>query len=63
MNLKIELEPRVDPVKQIRHAPLYKLILKELKIIKQYLKANLKKGFIVPSSSSFAFLILIAYTG
>jgi hypothetical protein len=63
VDLKIELEPGVDPVKQIRHASLYKLILEELKVVKQYLEANLEKGFIVPSSSLFAFPILIAYTG
>jgi hypothetical protein len=63
VDLKIKLEPRADLVKQIRHAPLYKLTLKELKAVKQYLKANLEKSFIVPSSSLFASPILIAYTG
>jgi hypothetical protein len=63
VDLKIKLEPGVDPVKQIRHAPLYKLTLKELEAVKQYLEANLEKGFIVPSSSPFASPILIAHTG
>jgi hypothetical protein len=63
VDLKIELEPRVNPVKQIRYAPLYKLILEELEAVKQYLKANLEKSFIVPSSSPFASPILIAYIG
>jgi hypothetical protein len=62
-DLKIKLEPRANLVKQIRHAPLYKLTLEKLKAVKQYLKANLEKGFIVPSSSPFASPILIAHTG
>jgi hypothetical protein len=63
VDLKIELEPGADPVKQIGHAPLYKLTLEELEAVKQYLEANLEKGFIVPSSSPFASPILIAHTG
>jgi hypothetical protein len=63
VDLKIKLESGVNPVKQIRYTSLYKLILKELKAVKQYLKANLEKGFIVPSSSPFASPILIAYIG
>jgi hypothetical protein len=63
IDLKIKLEPGADLVKQIRHAPLYKLTFKKLEAVKQYLKANLEKGFIMPSSSPFAFPILIAYIG
>jgi hypothetical protein len=63
VDLKIKLEPRVNLVKQIRHAFLYKLTLKKLEAVKQYLEANLEKGFIMPSSNPFASPILIAYTG
>jgi hypothetical protein len=63
VNLKIKLESRVNLIKQIGHASLYKLILKKLKAVKQYLKANLEKSFIVPSSSLFASPILIAHIG
>jgi hypothetical protein len=34
IDLKIKLEPGADLVKQIRHAPLYKLTLKKLKAVK-----------------------------
>jgi hypothetical protein len=63
MDLKIKLESRVNLVKQIRYTSLYKLTLEELKTVKQYLEANLEKGFIMPSSSPFASPILIAHIG
>ncbi|MGH7238909.1 MAG: reverse transcriptase family protein, partial [Candidatus Saccharimonadales bacterium] len=37
--------------------------LEELEAVKTYLEANLQKGFIVPSSASFASPILIAHSG
>lgn len=60
VDYRIELEPGVDPAKDIGHAPLYKMSLEELEAVKQYLEANLRKGFIVPSAAPFASPVLVA---
>ncbi|MGH7240355.1 MAG: hypothetical protein ACREHG_09890, partial [Candidatus Saccharimonadales bacterium] len=63
IDFKLELEEGKDPVKEVGHAPLYKMNLEELEAVKTYLEANLQKGFIVPSSAPFASPILIAHSG
>ena len=63
MNYKVYLEPGSDPVRDIGHAPLYKINLEELEAVKAYLEANLEKGFIVSSLAPFASPILIAHNG
>ncbi|KAL1973423.1 hypothetical protein VTN31DRAFT_6058 [Thermomyces dupontii] len=60
VDYRIELEPGADPVKDIGHAPLYKMSLEELEAVKKYLEANLSKGFIVPSAAPFASPVLVA---
>jgi hypothetical protein len=42
----------------LTYSPLYKMSLKELETLKQYLMDNLKKGFIEPSQSPFAAPVL-----
>ncbi len=44
-NYKIILEAKNN----LKYSPLYKIIAKELKTIKQYLVNNLNKSFIAPS--------------
>ena len=44
--------------KALRYTPLYKMSIPELETTKQYLKDNLSKGFIEPSSAPYAAPIL-----
>jgi len=60
VDYRIDLEPGTDAVRDIGHAPLYKMSLEELEAVKQYLEANLSKGFIVPSAAPFASPVLVA---
>ena len=39
-------------------SPLYSMSLKQLKLVKAYLKDHLKKGFIVPSDALYASPVL-----
>ena len=39
-------------------SPLYSMSLKQLELVKAYLKDHLKKGFIVPSNTSYASPVL-----
>jgi hypothetical protein len=51
---KIEL----TQANNLSYSPLYQMTTKELFAVKEYLLKNLHKGFIVPSSSSFACPVL-----
>jgi hypothetical protein len=51
---KIEL----TQANSLSYSLLYRIITKELLAVKEYLLENLYKGFIVPSSSSFASPVL-----
>jgi hypothetical protein len=53
-NHKIVLEAKNN----LGYSPLYKITAKELETTKQYLVDNLNKGFIAPSQSPFAALVL-----
>ena len=39
-------------------SPLYSMSLKQLELVKAYLEDHLKKGFIVPSNTSYASSVL-----
>ena len=43
----------------IRYYLLYKMFLKELEAVKQYIQENLNKGFIILSHIPFALLIFM----
>jgi Reverse transcriptase (RNA-dependent DNA polymerase)/RNase H-like domain found in reverse transcriptase len=59
-DFKIELEEGKSPSEAIGYGPLYKQSLEWLKAARKYLVENLHKGFIIPSSASFASPILMA---
>ena len=61
MDFKVKIKEGMDPAQEIGHAPLYKISLEELEAIKEYLEANLKKGFISPSNAPFASPVLFAH--
>ena len=42
----------------LSYSLLYKMLIKELEIVKQYLIDNLDKGFIEPSQAPFVALVL-----
>jgi hypothetical protein len=63
VDYKILLKPGADINRDIEYAPLYKIGVEELEAIKQYLEANLYKGFIMPSAAPFASPILVAHSG
>lgn len=48
----------IEPGKEPTFGPIYQLSEKELKVLKEYIKENLEKGFIRPSSSPAASPIL-----
>ena len=56
-NYKIELEGETE----LTTSPLYKIILEELEIIKQYLIDNLDKGFIEASQSPYRAPVLFIW--
>jgi hypothetical protein len=54
---KIELEPDAKP-EDLGFSPLYKMSLEELKVCREHIEENLKKGFIEPSSAPWAAPVL-----
>ena len=54
VNYKIELTKGNN----LYYNPLYYMTIEELTVIKEYLLENLYKGFIVPSNTPFASLVL-----
>lgn len=56
----INIPKDVDPAKIIRYSLLYKQSVQELEAAQDYIRQNLKKQFIVPSTAPYASPVLMA---